>query len=251
MKKSINLWLRIAMITVSLYAIQAIQAQSANQKTIYKAYINSDATKWSTTIRNIETNTPPTTTDQKLELVNFYYGYAGYLIAVRQNNLARKNITTAQKWIDRILTSTPKNSTALAYKGLFMGLEMSTNKTKSISLASQSLSAINKAYDSDPRNTLAIIAKANALYQAPAFFGGNKREAINFFLKAINQMETSKTADYNWTYLHTLITIAKAYEKQNRLQDAKLMYEKALRKEPNFALVKNNLYPAILIKLKK
>ncbi len=238
------------MIIALLYSSQTMQAQSVNQKTIYKAYINSDVTKWSTTIRNIETNTPPTTIDKKLELVNFYYGYASYLVGIRQNSQARKNITTAQKWIDQILASSPKNASALAYKGLFIGLEISISKTKSISLASQSLSAINKAYDSDPHNVQAVIAKANALYQAPTIFGGDKREAIKFFLKAISLMETSKTTDQNWIYLHTLISVGRAYDKQNKTRDAKLMYEKALRKEPNFRLLRDNLYPAILNRIK-
>jgi len=250
MKKPFKLLTQFVIIIALLYSSQTTQAQSLNQKIIYKAYINSDVTKWSTTIHNIETNTPPTTIDQKLELVNFYYGYAGYLVGIRQNNQARKNITTAQKWIAQILASSPKNASALAYKGLFIGLEISISKTQSISLASQSLSAINKAYDSDPHNVQAVIAKANALYQAPTFFGGDKREAIKFFLKAISLMETSKVTDHNWTYLQTLITTGKAYEKQNRLQDAKLMYEKALRKEPNFRLLRDNLYPALINKIK-
>ncbi len=106
------------------------------------------------------------------------------------------------------------------------------------------------AYEADPRNIQAVIDKANALYHAPAIFGGDKREAIKLFLKSVSLMETSKTTDQNWVYLHVLTLIARAYEKQNKSQEAKLIYEKILRKEPNFKLVKEVLYPRILTKLK-
>jgi len=234
-----------------LFASQTTWAQSANQKIIYKAYINSDMTSWANTIRSIETNTPPASIDQKLELINFYYGYVGYLIGQKKNELAKKEISVAQKIINDVLKSSPKNVSAMAFKGSFMGFEMSINKLKSISLGTESLSCINKAYEADPRNIQAVTDKANALFQAPALFGGDKKEAIKVYLKAINLIESSKSADQNWLYLHILITLGKAYEKQNNLSAAKMIYEKALHKEPAFRLVKENLYPALVFKINK
>ena len=252
MKNSgIQLSITSLIIISALFAGQAALAQSTNQRIIYKAYINSDMTSWVNTIRSIETNTPPATIDQKLELINFYYGYVGYLIGLKKNELAKKEISVAQKIINDVLKSSPKNVTAMAFKGSFMGFQSSINKLKSISLALESLSCINKAYESDPRNVQAVTDKANALFQAPALFGGNKQEAIKVFLKATNLIESSKSTDQNWLYLHTLVTLGKAYEKQNDLQAAKMIYEKILHKEPAFRLVKENLYPALLSKIKK
>ena len=252
MKKSGIQLFTTSLIAISfLFAAQPTSAQSANQKIIYKAYINSDMTSWANTIHSIETNTPPASIDQKLELINFYYGYIGYLIGQKKNELAKKEISAAQKIINDVLKSSPKNVTAMAFKGSFMGFLLSLNKIKSIPLALESLSCINKAYESDPRNIQAVTDKANALFQAPALFGGNKQEAIKGFLKASNLTELSKSTDQNWLYLHTLVTLGKAYEKQNNLQAAKMIYEKALHKEPAFRLVKENLYPALLSKIKK
>ncbi|ADQ78226.1 hypothetical protein Palpr_0064 [Paludibacter propionicigenes WB4] len=252
MKKSdIQLFIASLIAISFLFVAQTTSAQSANQKIIYKAYINSDMTSWANTIHSIETNTPPASIDQKLELINFYYGYVGYLIGQKKNGLAKKEISAAQKIINDVLKNSPNNATAMAFKGSFKGFEMSINKLKSISLGSESLSCISKAYNTDPRNVQAVTDKANALFQAPALFGGDKNEAIKVYLKAINLIESSKSADQNWLYLHILITLGKIYEKQNNLSAAKMIYEKALHKEPAFRLVKENLYPALLSKIKK
>ena len=241
---------RAIFVLLLIFSVQNSLAESAYKKIIYRAYINSDMNKWASVIHTLEANNSATTTDQKLELINYYYGYIGYLIGIKKDDQARRLIPVAEKLINKVLESSPGNVTALAYKGSFTGFQISVSKFKSILLASESLSNINKAYEMDPRNIQAVIDKANALYHAPAVFGGDKREAIKLFLKSISLMETSKTTDQNWTYLHVLTLVARAYEKQNNLLDAKVIYEKILRKEPDFKLVKEVLYPSILAKLK-
>ena len=160
-------------------------------------------------------------------------------------------INAGEKLINKVLEKSPGNATALAYEGSYIGFQINTNKIKAISLASESISNINKAYDSDPRNIQAIIDKANTLYFAPSFFGGDKQEANKLYLKSVSLMETTRKTDQNWTYLHVLRLLGRAYEKQNKFQEAKLIYEKSLHKEPNFRLVKEVLYPKVLAKLKK
>jgi tetratricopeptide (TPR) repeat protein len=240
----------IITLAISLFT-QSVYSQSSCRKNIYNAYINSDMNKWAGVIHSMESNNSPTTIDQKLELINYYYGYIGYLIGIKKNEQAQTLITAGEKLINKVLESSPRNVTALAYKGSYIGFQISMSKVKGISLASESISNINKAYETDPRNIQAIIDKANALYFAPSIFGGDKHEAIKLYLKSVNLMETSKTTDQNWTYLHVLRLLARAYEKQNKFQEAKLIYEKSLRKEPNFKLVKEILYPKILAKLRK
>jgi tetratricopeptide (TPR) repeat protein len=251
MAKTNKLSIRLVIILAISFFTQTSYSQSANQKNIYNAYINSDMNKWAGVIHSMESNNSATTTDLKLELINYYYGYIGYLIGIKKNEQAQTFITTGEKIINKVLEKSPKNPTALAYKGSFIGFKISMNKMKGISLASESIHYINQAYETDPRNIQAIIDKANALYFAPAFFGGDKQEAIKLYQKSVGLMETTKTTDQNWTYLHVLKLLARAYEKQNKFQDAKLIYEKSLRKEPNYRLVKEVLYPKVLTKIKK
>ena len=44
--------------------------------------------------------------------------------------------------------------------------------------------------------------------------------------------------------------IANVYEKTDKLEDAKLTYEKIMRNEPDIKWVKDDLYPQLLAKIK-
>jgi len=77
-------------------------------------------------------------------------------------------------------------------------------------------------------------------------FGGDKAEAIKLYQKSIVLMEKSNLSTNNWFYLNTLIILAKAYISIDQYNNAKLLYEKALRKEPDFIWVKKVLYPRLL-----
>ena len=81
-------------------------------------------------------------------------------------------------------------------------------------------------------------------------FGGSKTKAIHYYLKAQEIMENSpKYTTKNWNYLNLLVTIAQAYQKTDNLNKAKAYYEKILNIEPEFAWVKNELYPQLLAKI--
>jgi hypothetical protein len=80
--------------------------------------------------------------------------------------------------------------------------------------------------------------------------GGNKREALNYYLTAALLLERNKDTNQNWKYINLLTVIAVAYEKIDMNAEAKLTFEKLLHKEPNYKLVRDELYPKLLQKLK-
>lgn len=225
-----------------------LYAESPYKRTIYNTFINREMPKWGNVIYTIETNNPPTTVEQKLELIDYYYGYVGYLISKKQFEAAEKHILKGEKLIAQVLKVSPKNAAAYSYKGSFIGYQIVISKFKSIFLASESNAYINKAYELDPHNVQAIINKGNLMYYAPKIFGGDKEEAIKFYLKGARQIEINNDTYQNWSYLNLLTNIAMAYEKMDQPQHAKQMYEKILRHEPNFYWVKVDLFPKFLKK---
>jgi len=50
--------------------------------------------------------------------------------------------------------------------------------------------------------------------------------------------------------LNLLTIIASAYEMTDKLEDAKLVYEKIIKEEPDIKWVKYDLYPSLLAKMK-
>ncbi|MFA6580785.1 MAG: hypothetical protein WCS79_03185 [Paludibacter sp.] len=231
-------------ITISLFILSPeIFPESPYKKTIYNAFINREMYKWKDVIVTIETKNPPKTLDQKLELINYYYGYIGYLIKKKQYETAEIYINKGEKLIDKLFIISPNNATIYSYKGSFIGYRITISKFKAFLLAAESSANLNKAYELDPSNVQANIDKGNIMFYAPPLFGGDKKEALKYYLKGAKLMETNRETDQNWAYLNILTMIAKIYEIIDQPLQANQTYEKILRKEPDFYWVKMDLYP--------
>ena len=232
-----------------LISVQSnVCAQSGYKLQIYNAYINGDMNKWATIIHNFEKESP-STIERKLELLSYYYGYIGYLIGAKKNDTAQKFIVKGEKLIADVIKMSPNNATAYAFKGSFLGFRIGMSKFKALSLGQESIESIEKAYKLDPQNIQAVVDRANALYHTPRLFGGDKKEALRLFQEGVTLIETSKSAQNNWLYLNLLTSIAQAYENAGQNKQAASVYDKALRFEPDFKWVKNELYPALLKKM--
>jgi tetratricopeptide (TPR) repeat protein len=241
---------RLITLLVVLSIASAAFSESPYKKNIYTAFITHDMAKWENVIRTIEAANNSNTVDQKLELINYYYGYIGWLIGQKQFKKAEMYIPRGEKLIHQVLSVSPKNATAYSFKGSFLGFKIGIDKYKAIYLGSDSKNCINKALELDPQNVQAIIDKGNLLYYSPTFFGGDKREALNYFIKGAKLLEKNKETCESWVYLNLLTIIASAYEKTDKLAEAKLTYEKIIRNEPGINWVKNDLYPNLLAKIK-
>ena len=244
---SINLIFKIIIICFS----SELYAESTYKKIIYNGFINREMEKWGTVIQSIETTNPPTTIDSKLELIDYYYGYIGYLIKKKQFSIAVKLLDKGDILINQVIKQSPKNATAYSYMGAFIGYRIAISKFKAIYLGSESLFYVNKAYELDPKNIQVNIDKGNILFFSPRIFGGDVEEALKFYLKAVKLIEINKNTSQNWAYLNVLTNIGMAYEKLDQPNNAKLTYEKILSHEPNFYWVKVDLFPKFLAKQKK
>lgn len=243
LKKSIAMLVLLSLATTTY-------SESSYKKTIYAAFITHDMAKWDRVIRTIEATNATNTVDQKLELINYYYGYIGWLIGQKKFSAAEKLIPKGEKLINQVLSVSPKNATAYSFKGSFIGFKIGIDKCKALFLGSDSKNDINKAMQLDPQNVQALIDKGNLLYYSPRFFGGDKNEALTYFLKGVKLMESNKETYQNWVYLNLLTMIASVYEKTDKLEDAKLTYEKIMRNEPNIKWVKDGLYVQLLAKIR-
>jgi len=250
MERSKHTLKRLVALIIILCSVPDLYAES-HRKIVYNAFINREMNKWGNIIHSIETNNPPTTIDQKIELINYYYGYIGYLIGQKKYETAQSYIVKGEKLITQILHASPNNATTYAFKGSFIGFRIGISKFKAIYLGPESLGYIEKALELDPQNVQGTIDRGNVFFYAPGIFGGDKNEALNLYLRAAKQIEKSKDTDQNWAYLNLLTTIGIAFDKLNRPNEAKLIYEKILRKEPNFRWVKEELYPKLLARNKK
>lgn len=245
---------RNTLITLSLLLLfwtseTKMSAQSTTKKLFYKTYVNREMYKWGDLIRSVETNNPPKTIEQKFELLNYYYGFTGYLMNRKQHETAQIYISKGQDLIDNILDIAPKNPTAYSYKGAFYGFQMGLSKYKSVYLGPKCLVEIHKALKIDQNNVQALVDKGNVYFYSPAVLGGDKEDALQLYIRALNLMERNKETDHNWNYLNLLTTIGIGYTKTAKLNEAKKIYEKILKIEPDFKWVKDDLYPNLIKKM--
>ena len=238
---AIRIWFVSLLLT---FSSAVAMGQTTYREPIYLAYIQGDMSRWEAIIRLMEERSDDITDEERKELISYYYGYIGFLLGTDQKDKAEGYITKGEKHLNALLKSTPNDVTALAYKGSFIGFRIGTNKFKAITLGKESISYINRAYKLDSQNVQSILDKGNLLYHMPGIFGGDKKEAVRLYEKAVLRMEKHQNLKQNWLYLNVLTTIARHYEEEKQWQKAVLIYEKILQQEPEFSWVKHALYPA-------
>lgn len=241
-------YLKIIIFLIFLFPELFVSAQTSNKVLIYNAYNQGNMKKWESVIVSIEKQ-KPSTTDEKLELISYYYGYIGYLLGMKNYEQAAHYIDKGDKLIADVLKHTPKNATAFAFKGSFIGFRIGMSRFKAITLGPESNKSIAHALQLEPSNIQAHVDKANSLYHTPGLFGGDKKQSLKLFHKASVLLEKSKQTENNWFYLNVLTLTAKNYESLEQWQNAKVVYEKIMRISPDYKWVKNELYPALLKKM--
>lgn len=226
-----------------LLGILCIIAQNIDRLK-FEAYINRDNTKWHKAIQIMEKS--DLSKIQNLEeLIHCYYAITSNQIAKKMRAEAEANIHNANVCIELLLKKNPNNALAWNYKGVFLGYEIAMNKLKAISLGSTCRNYINRALQLEPNNPQILFDKGNLLYYPPKIFGGNKKEALKYYQKAIAIYEKQNKTQNNWMYIQLMVVEGHSYELLEQDNLAEKTYMKILKIAPDFQTVKNDLYPKL------
>ncbi len=251
MEKSKCIFNRLIVTIILFSCTPCIYSESPYRKTIYTTFLNREMDKWGSIIHTIEASKPPKSVEQKLEYIDYYYGYVGHLVEIKQYDVAQIELVRGQKLIDEVLRISPQNATAYAYKGAFAGFKIAISKLKLINLYPEISKNIHKAYELDSQNLQANIDMGNIFFYFPYLLGGNKRQAVNYYIKGIKLIEQNRNTTQNWKYINLLTILAITYDKIDMPEESRLTFEKILRKEPNCKYVRDELYPKLLEKQNK
>ena len=236
----------IITISTLLFSVQLCFSQSPYRDPIYKAYSRGKMVKWYELMHSCEKNVNLNNFEEQLELISYYYGYTAWLIGAEKFDTAEEYIEKSEKIIDKLLDGSPENPTLLAYKGAYIAFTIGISSYKAIYLGPKSMKYINRAIELDPENIQGNIEKGNSMYYRPSVFGGDKAEAISYYIKAVSSFEKQGLVVNNWMYINTMTALGQAYEATDQIQLAKLCYEKIIRIFPNFMWVEDELYPDML-----
>jgi len=236
----------VFVISILLLSVQLGFSQSPYRDPIYKAYSRGKMDKWYVLMHACEKNANKNSMEEQLELISYYYGYTAWLIGAEEYDTAEEYIEKSEEIIDRLLEDSPDNPTLLAYKGAYIAFTIGISNFKAIFLGTKSIKYIDKALELDPDNIQGNIEKGNSMYYCPAAFGGDKKEAIQYYIRAVKSFEKQNLVVNNWMYINTMTALGQAYEATDQIQRAKLCYEKIIRIFPNFMWVEEELYPDML-----
>jgi tetratricopeptide (TPR) repeat protein len=232
-----------------LTGLPVLQAQSNPREQVYDAFISNRMDRWDQVIRDYDRKKSTLSESQSMQLVNFYYGYIGWAIGEDMKKEAKDYLKVAKELVEELMERFPEQPDLYAYMGALLGYEIGLNKIKAVVLGPESMKNIDKAIEMDPDRPQGWIERGNALFYMPKMFGGSKEEALEAYQKAIDLMERKPDALHkDWMYLNVLIILGQSYEKTDQLNEAKSVYEKALRIEPNMTWLRDELYPEFMKK---
>ena len=238
-------------ITLLLGFFLSVSAFASNKEKIYQAYIGNRMDEWKTIIDSLEQNKTDNT-GYLSELVNYQYGYIGYCLGADKKKEAENYLDLAEENLEILENKNFNPALINAYKAAFWGFKIGIQPIKAPIYGRRSIKHADLSLEQNNKLPFAHVQYGNAYFYMPAVFGGSKQVAIEHFLLAIEQMEKKPAElENDWNYLSLLSLTGQSYEELNELTKAQVIYEKALKFEPDFRWVKDELYPDLKTKLEK
>ena len=215
------------------------------KEAIYQAYVSGNMTRWQSIVEQLDQQ-KPTSNQEKLNALNYQYGYIAWCISQEKKDEAKHYLRAAYKTIRNLEKKKYNLSMLYAYKAAFIGFEIGLNPYKAPFIGPQSIEFAKRAKVLDTNNAMAYVQLGNIAYYTPKIFGGDKTLALKHYQRAIQLFETSPTNTINdWNYLNLLVSIIEAYIGIEDYNTAEELCKKALKVEPNFEWVAHNLYPQV------
>jgi|WetSurSiteA1Bulk_404760.scaffolds.fasta_scaffold00478_3 tetratricopeptide (TPR) repeat protein len=236
-------------IIVFVLLLVTLKLNASYRSEIYSAYINDKMDLWRNIIEEMEA-IKDKSNELLMELVNYQYGYIGYCIRFGKEEEAKKNLGFAQKNIEILEKQKYKLSIINSYKSAFYGFRIGLNPISGPFLKSKCIDCAETAIKLDPGLYLGYMQLGNIKFNMPSAFGGSKKEALEYYLKAKEFIEKNpESLSGDWNYMNLLVTIGQTYTSLEDYSSALKTYQEILGLEPGFTYVKDDLYPMLLKKM--
>lgn len=242
MKINKRLTMRILIGTLFVCSVCHLYAEG-ERTIIYQAYVGNEMGVWKRTIDAMHAERGKST-ERELELLNYEYGYIGWCIGNQRKEEAKIYITRGTERIEKIARQKSNDALMHGYRSAFYGFQIGINKAKAPFVGPKSMKEARLSVEKDNQNAFGYVQLGNIEFYMPPLFGGSKRKALEYYLKAERLMAHESKGD--WNYLSLMVVIAKAYQEIGEREKAGTYYRKVLAVEPEFLWVKNKLYPEFI-----
>ncbi|MFP4288557.1 MAG: hypothetical protein ACLFQS_04810 [Bacteroidales bacterium] len=211
---------------------------------LYESYILGEMDDWEQTIIEMERHYKQLPFSEYLyDLLLSRYGYIPYCLDNGKKEKAREHLSKAEKELEDLFKYNQYKSEAYSLRGAFLAFRISLSPLSAVRLGPRSYKAIDNAVETDSQDPTAWMEMGNTRFYTPSTFGGSKQEAAEYYERAIELFEKDLKPNQKWLYLNTLTGLAKSYQYLDKNNLSISIYEKALRFEPRFKWVKEELLP--------
>jgi hypothetical protein len=234
---------KIILLVMLLITVSIAHAESGYKTVIYKNYVSNAVHEWKKVIDKMSVS-GTLANPEKLELLNYHYGFIGWCMMNNHDDEAEKYLQSAEKLADDLAADKYELSQVMAYKSALTGFEMGLAFYKAPFLVLDCIDYAKKSIKLDKNNYLGYLQMGYIDFFLPAILGGSKKEAIGYYMIAekllYKQLEGGNLKD--WNYINILVTIEQAYEQLGQTAKAKVYREKVMHIEPKYMWIKNELF---------
>ena len=214
------LGLIILLVFPVIMAIAQTKVLAYYQCAFFESYRDGNMTPWPGLIAEMEI-AKSADLDWQTEIIKAMYGLVGYQIGAGRKDLAKVYVNKAADYVDKLLDNHPENAKLHSLSGALYGYKIALAFYKAPFLGPKCMYHIGKAIDLDPFDPSGYIEKGNSLMYRPAAFGGDKKEALTFYRKALKLMDKGSSLKCDWQKMLLRAFILKALYETNQTSEAR------------------------------
>ncbi|MDP3913459.1 MAG: hypothetical protein Q8R96_06970 [Bacteroidota bacterium] len=219
----LNNKINVFLIVILTFTILSASAQKKDltyyQCAFFDSYRIGNMIPWPGLIAEME-KVKSTDLAWQTEMVKAMYGLVGYQLGAKNKDLAKVYVNKADVYLDKLLKTYPRNSHLHSLSGAFYGYKIALAFYKAPFFGPKSMFHIEKSIELDPSEPGGYIEKGNSLLYRPAAFGGDKKEALAYYKKALKLMEASSDQKCNWQEMLLRAFILKSLYETNQAAEA-------------------------------
>ena len=238
-------WALLLMGICSIHTVSAVPLSDYQQK-MYDLFIQQKIPQWEPILSQMCADKSCATLDGRHEILCGYYGLVGHLVDKKKKEQAKTCLKTALALSEKYMKMYPTDARFKALYANLIGLNIALSPLRAPLVASDMLSSAREAYKLAPDDSWVSLLYGNISFYMPGAFGGDKEKGLSCYQSARRSMEKNISANrHHWLYVQLLVTIGVAYERGDRHEQAQAMYKTVMNQYPDYAFVKEVLYPRV------
>lgn len=238
--------MKYSLLTALLLSTTMLMAQYTDEQ-LFADYLRRDLHSWRTFIETADWEKADTR--ERMRIINYEYGCIASAIDSVPDK-AQGYLAKFKQHIESLHGTIPE-STYCTYASAAAAYDFMLDKSKLFSAGLKSFNLCKEAVEHDPNDPIALTLKGNVDFYAPKGFGGNKKRALEEFLKAERIFKERGGYRYLWNYWAMQLCIAQCYDKTGDIDNAITQCKKILKENPDFEYVRDEYLPSLLQRKQK